>query len=95
MGRPNAFDGMMHEFCVKLGWCGCVKDGKRLHVSDFIPEIGPVAEDDFARWLITADGLDPDQLNGSELRLLEAVFVKHMGATVVDANKLRPGHRDA
>jgi hypothetical protein len=36
MGRPHAFDGMTHEFCVKLGWCGCVKDGKPLHVSDLI-----------------------------------------------------------
>jgi hypothetical protein len=94
MGRPNAFDGMMHEFCEKLGWCGCVKDGKPLHVSDFIPETGPVSAEDFARWLISADGLDPDQLSGSELRRLEAVFVKHMTASVIDANKLRSGHRE-
>jgi hypothetical protein len=37
MGRPNAFDGMLDEFCVRFGWCGCVKDGKRLHITDFIP----------------------------------------------------------
>jgi hypothetical protein len=41
MGRPNAFDGMMDEFCLGLGFCGCVKDGKPLHVTDFIPETGP------------------------------------------------------
>ena len=60
---PNAFDGMRHEFCAELGWCGWVKNGKRLHVSDFIPERGPVSADEFARWLIAADGLDPDQLS--------------------------------
>jgi hypothetical protein len=93
MGRTNSFDGMMHEFCVKLGWCGSVKDGKQLHVSDFIPETGPVSADQFARWLIAADGFDPDQLSGSEFRLLmgqlTSVFIKHMGADVVDASNLR------
>lgn len=99
MGRSNAFDGMMHEFCVGLGWCGCVKDGKRLHVSDFIPETGRVSAGEFARWLIMADGLDPDQLSGAEIRhwmpQLKAVFVKHMGADVIDASKLRSKHRGA
>ena len=93
MGRPNAFEGMMHEFCVRLGWCGCVKDGKPLHVTDFIPETGPVSAEEFARWLIMGDGLDPDQLSRSEIRRwmsqLKAVFVKHMAADVVDASKLR------
>src|SRR4051812_43983076 len=55
MGRPNAFDGMMHQFCVELGWCGGERDGKRLHVSDFIPETGLVSADEFAGWLIVAE----------------------------------------
>jgi hypothetical protein len=96
MGRPNAFDGMMHEFCVKLGWCGSVKDGKPLHVSDFIPEMGPVSADELARWLITAEGFDLDKLSRAKLRdwmtQLEAVFVAHMGSDVVDASNLRSGH---
>ena len=94
MGRPNVFDGMLDEVCVKLGWCGCVKNGKPLHVTDFIPETGPVSADQFARWLIMADGLDTDQPT-SEIRRsihrLKAVFVKHMGADVVDASSLRSG----
>ena len=93
MGRPNAFDGMMHEYCADLGWCGGVKDGKPLHVSDFIPETGSVSADEFARWLITAEGFDLDQLSASDLRRwmpqLKAMFVKHMGADVVDASNLR------
>jgi hypothetical protein len=99
MGRPNAFDGMIHEFCVGMGWCGCSKDGKRLHVTDFIPETGPVSADEFARWLIMADGLDPDQLSASEIRRwvpqLKAVFVSHMGADVIDASNLRSNYRGA
>jgi hypothetical protein len=99
MSRPNAFDGMMHEFCVGVGWCGCTKDGKPLHVSDFIPATGPVSADEFARWLIMADGFDPDQLSASEIRRwmpqLEAMFVKHMGADVIDARNLRSEYRRA
>ena len=96
MSRPNAFDGMMHEFCVGLGWCGCVKDGRPLHITDFIPESGPVSADEFARWLIVADGLDPNQLHPSEwIPDLKAVFVKHMGADVVDASKLRSDYEGA
>ena len=97
MGRPNAFDGMMHEFCVRFGWCGGIKDGKPLHVTDFIPETGPVSADEFARWLIIADGINPDQVSSSEIRRwarqLKAVFVKHMGADVIDARKLRSEYR--
>jgi hypothetical protein len=99
MGHPNSFDGMMHEFCVKLGYCGCVKDGKRLHVSDFIPETGPVSADQFARWLIAADGFDPDRFSTSDfsrkIRQLSAVFIRHMGANVVDASNLRSEYRGA
>jgi hypothetical protein len=94
MGRPNAFDGMMHEFCVGLGWCDCVKDGKPSHVTDFIPETGLVSADEFATWIIMADGLDPDE-RGPEIRRwmpqLKAVFIKHMGGDVIDASNLRSG----
>jgi hypothetical protein len=95
MGQPNAFDGMMHEFCVGLGFCGGVKDGKPLHVTDFIPETGLVSADEFARWLIMADGHDSNQRNAADISRwtlqLKAVFVKHMGADVVDAGNLRSG----
>ncbi|WP_441241756.1 hypothetical protein [Tardiphaga sp. 768_D3_N2_1] len=89
MGRPNAFDGMMHEFCAKLGWCGHIENGKPLHVSDFIPETGHVTAEDFVQWLIIAEGLTPEQLSASEVSLLKAVFVRHLGTSAVDAHRLR------
>ena len=89
MGHPNAFDGMMHEFCGKQGYCGGDKDGEWLHVTHVIPETGLVSADQFARWLIEAVRFEPDRLSTSELRRiiseLSTVFVKHMGADVVDA----------
>jgi hypothetical protein len=84
MGRPNAFDGMMSEYC-GLGYCGSVKDGEALHVTDFIPETGPVTAAQFTRWLLVAEGFEPDEFN---VRDLSGVFIKHMGADVVDASRL-------
>jgi hypothetical protein len=77
---------MMYEFCVGLGYCGCVKDGKPLHVSDFIPETGPASADQFTRWLLEAEGFELDEFN---VPGLSAVFMKHMGADVVDVSTLR------
>jgi hypothetical protein len=99
MGHPNAFDGMMHEFCAIRGYCGGVKDGKPMHVSNFIPEAGPVSADQFARWLVVANGFDLNRLSTSQFRHLigelASVFVKHMGADVVDASNLRSERRGA
>ena len=79
----------MHAFCCDLGWCGSAKNGKRQHVSDFIPKTGQVTAEQFARWLITAEGFDPNHLRTSELKQLTSVFIKHMGADVVYASALR------
>jgi hypothetical protein len=81
MAHPNAFDGMMHEFCVKLGYCGGEKDGKRLHVTHFIPETGPVSADQFARWLIEAERFAPDRLSTSELRRLISQYRRCSSST--------------
>jgi hypothetical protein len=91
MGRPNKFDGMMYELIVGLAWdCRSIKNGTPLLVTDFIPETGPVSADQFARWVIMAEGRDPYQYR-RQIPKLKAVFVKHMGADVVDASRLRSG----
>ena len=94
MHRPTKFDGMMYEFCVRLGWCGAtVKDGKLVLITDFIADTGSVTADQFVDWLILADGVDVNQEGVSQLkrwrRELKAVFLKHMGPEVVDAAQLR------
>jgi hypothetical protein len=93
MGRPNKFDGMMYELIVGLAWdCRCFKNGKPVDITDFIPETGPVSADQFARWVIMAEGLDPDQKKyRRRIPQLKGVFVKHMGSEVVDASRLRAG----
>jgi hypothetical protein len=67
MRRPTKFDGMMREFCVGLGWCGGMKDGKPVLVTDFIPDTGAVSADQLVEWLMVADGAD---LNTEEGALL-------------------------
>lgn len=92
MSRPGAFDGMMFELCSELGWCGSAKNGRWIHVCDFVPHSGSVSADEFARWGVLAEGIDLDQMDLPEIKrwlsTIKAVFVKHMGHEVVDASQL-------
>ena len=87
MGKRTKFDGMMHDYCVKKGWCGSVVDGKPSHVSDYIPDEGLVTADQFVTWLMRAEGLDSRDLKVR--KNLIQVFIKHMGSYRVDAALLR------
>ena len=45
MEQKFNFDALMQEVCVDLGWCGGIVDGHPSHVTDYIPESGPVTAD--------------------------------------------------
>lgn len=81
------YDALLHEVCVRLGYCGCIKDGKPLHVDDFIPETGLVSADQYAEWVVLADNLTPS--TSPHLKDIRAAFVRHMGAESIDAKLLR------
>jgi hypothetical protein len=81
------YDSLLHEVCVRLGYCGCIKDGKSLHVDDFIPKAGLVTADQFAEWVVLADNLTPAA--SPHLKHIRDAFVRHMGAQAVDATLLR------
>lgn len=82
----------MHEACVVWGFCGCIKEGRPLHVDHLIPPDGPVTADQFVEWLFLAENLNP---NSDPVRwrrqkeALRAAFVKYFGAEIVDARLLR------
>jgi len=57
--EQTGYGALMHEACVVWGFCGCVKNGKPLHVDDFLPARGPVTADQFVEWLFLADNLNP------------------------------------
>ncbi|MFT3722904.1 MAG: hypothetical protein QM773_04885 [Hyphomonadaceae bacterium] len=77
----------LNEICVRLGFCGSSRDGKRLHVSSFIPETGVVSADQFAEWVVLAERMDP--LTNRYLAEFKRVFINHMRAAEVDAEMLR------
>ncbi len=92
MTQPSAFDALMHEICVELGWCGSSVGDQPLHIDDLIPEGGPVTADQFVGWVFRADGIDPDaepdksQTHRNQLR---EAFARHMGSEIVDAGRLK------
>lgn len=92
MAEKTGYDALMERVCVGLGFCGCVKHGKPLHVDDFIPPSGPVTADQFVEWVFLADNMNP---NADPKRWdptkqgIKAAFIEHMGGEVVDAKALR------
>ena len=92
MENGLGFDALMHEVSVDLGWSGGMVDGQSSHVTDYIPESGPVTADQFVDWLFLADGMDPSENLAKWQKhkdRLRAAFVKIMGSEVVDASLLK------
>ncbi len=92
MTEKTGYDALMDRVCVGLGFCGCVKNGKPLHVDDLIPPDGPVTADQFVERLFLADNMNPnaDPLRWAPLKQkIKAAFVEHMGGDIVDAASLR------
>lgn len=86
------YDALMHEVCVGLGFCGCIKHDQPLHVDLFIPSHGVVTADQFVEWVFLADDMNPNtereqwQLHKEAIR---TAFVRHMGSEVVDVMQLQ------
>jgi hypothetical protein len=91
--RPESgYDALLHEVCVEFGFCGCIKDGRPLHVNWFIPSRGPVHADQFVEWVFLADNMNPNSRLERWQPLKDAIraaFIKYMGGEVVDATRLR------
>ena len=82
----NPYNALLDYICVELGFCGSVKDGKSLHVSEFVPAVGMVTADQFSEWVLRAEGIEPVS---EHQQALQAAFVRFMGAAAVDARFLR------
>jgi hypothetical protein len=87
----KGFDALMEIACPGWGFCGCIKYGNPLHVTDIIPSSGPVSADQFVEWLFLADDMNPNSdLQGWQRakQALREAFVECMGSEVVDASRL-------
>lgn len=88
--HPSAFDRLLWDTCANGGWCGGLVDGKPTHVTDLLPETGTITAQEFARLAIRADGWpESEPVPDKHLRWLEAKFIEHLGAPIVNADDLR------
>jgi len=80
-----AYDKLLEEVCVRLGFCGSVVDGQPRHVDQFLPQTGKLTDAEFADALFKAEGWDPD---GSEARTFRSsvreAFVRNMGGSEIE-----------
>ena len=90
MNDKSAYDALLREICVGLGFCGSVVGGQPLHVDKFIPERGTVSADQFVDWVLRAEGIDPGEEGAlKHAGSLRDAFVRHMGSEAVDAQLLK------
>jgi hypothetical protein len=90
MNAKSAYDALLHEICVGLGFCGSVVNGQPLHVDQLIPEHGAVTADQFVEWVFRAEGMDSDKEGMlKHAASLRDAFVRHMGSEAVDARLLK------
>ena len=90
MNDKSAYNALLNEVCVGLGFCGSVVDGQPLHVDQFVPEHGAVSADQFVEWVFRAEGWSPEEgAASSHAAELRKAFVRHMGAEAVDARQLK------
>ncbi len=92
MSKKTGFKKLMDVVCPEWGFCGSIKNGRPLHVTDFIPERGTVTADQFAVWVFCGEGIEFDAQPERWQRIrdaFKAAFIEHMGSGVVDASLLR------
>jgi hypothetical protein len=92
MTGMTGYNALLERICVGLGFCGCVKNGKSLHVEDIIPPDGPVTADQFVEWVFLADNMNPNDDSPPWAQIkwkIKEAFIECMGNDVVDAKFLR------
>ncbi len=95
MGRPKAFDEMMHGFGVKLGWRGGVKDGKpaALPLQIEIVDDGPGIKPEIAAEIFEPFVSGRENGTGLGLALVSKIISDHEGWISVDSTPGRTAFR--
>lgn len=82
-----AYDKLLKDICVRLGFCGSVVDDQPLQVDQFLPQSGTLTDEQFADAIFKAEGWDPDSSEARRFRpSVRDAFVRHMGGSEIDAN---------
>ena len=88
----NRYQKLMHYVCVEYGYCGSIVADKPLRVSDFIPNSGDVTSEQFAEWVLLADGCGPSsplKFREKHKKDIIKAFLEYMGKEIVTASELR------
>lgn len=81
-----AYNKLLEDVCVRLGFCGSVVDGQSLHVDQLLPQSGALTDEEFADALFKAEGWDADSSEARTLRSsVRDAFIRHMGSSEIDA----------
>ena len=84
-----AYDALLRDICIGLGFCGSVVEGKPLDAGMFLPQMGRVSADAFADAVFKAEGWEPDGPSARKHRRSVCdAFVRHMGSAEMDARLL-------
>ncbi|QLC20874.1 hypothetical protein HFP51_00950 [Parasphingopyxis sp. CP4] len=90
----SASEKLMRDICVNGGWCGGIVNGKFTTVDSLLPSSGNITADEFAILTVRADGWpDNTPIPDKHLHYLAAKFIKHLGASTVDASVLHAQSR--
>lgn len=89
--HPSPFSRLLWDICVNLGFCGGLVKGEPTHVSDLLPEAGPIGAEAFADLVLGAEGDEPfaDEARLRWRARLAAKFVEHLGAPAVPVEPLK------
>lgn len=90
MDNLTRFDELLHEICVKWGYCGCSKNDTTINVSLLIPSNGPITSELFTTLVLIADDVNPYISTEKSIETrngIERAFVKYMGGETVDAKE--------
>ena len=84
----QAYQALQRDLA-NMGFCGSIDgDGNPKHVNDFIPASGEVTADQFAEWVMLAEGREPFDGSGYQAEL-KKLFILYMGSGTVDVSRLR------
>jgi hypothetical protein len=82
----DSFDLLIEEIGT-LGFCGSLIDGRRSHVSDFLPKTGSLSAEGFSTHVIRAEGMSETD-GSSYFRRLRNAFIQRMGSRQIDVSSI-------